>query len=490
MMQRQIRKVGIALLIAFLAVFAQLNYVQIFAARDIASNPANVRALLREYSIKRGDILTRDGTQVATSHATKGKLKYKREYPEGELFGHITGFYSIVYGSERAESAYSDVLLGDAGVLSMQDIRDRLFDSGEQGDDVVLTINSQLQQVAREALGENRGAVVALDPSTGDIKAMWSNPSYDPGPLASHDGKEQRKYRKTLKPNSRTSPLISLATSRTYPPGSTFKVVSTIAALESGRYKPDSTFPDPDEIELPLTDNTLTNFTKRSCTGGAEIDLFTALEISCDTTYGLIGLEIPDEIMETSEAFGFNERLPFDLRNEASVFPDIPDEDEPLRAYAGIGQGDVAATPLQMALVAAGVANGGEVMQPELLHQVIDPSGGVVRETSPEVMSEAMSERTASVVRDMMVAVVETGTGTNAQIPGIQVAGKTGTSQTVEGADPHAWFIAFAPAEDPEIAIAVIVENGGSIGSEATGGALAAPIAKRVIEADRQISQW
>lgn len=490
MMQRQIRRVGIALLIAFLAVFAQLNYVQIFAARDIASNPANVRALLREYSIKRGDILTRDGTQIATSNATKGRLKYEREYPQSNLFAHVTGFYSIVYGAERAESAYNGELLGDAGVLSMQDIRDRLFNSGEQGDDVVLTINSQLQEVARDALGDNRGAVVAIEPSTGDIKAMWSSPSYDPGPLASHDGKEQRQHWKSLNPKSQKSPLISLATSRTYPPGSTFKVVSTIAALESGQYQADSTFPDPNEIELPLTDNTLTNYTKTSCTGSPEIDLFTALEISCDTTYGLIGLEIPAEMRETAEAFGFNERLPFDLRNEVSVYPDIADEDEPLRAYAGIGQGDVSATPLQMAMVAAGVANGGEVMEPELLHQVIDPTGGVVRETSPEVMSKAMSGRTARIVRDMMVAVVESGTGTNAQIPGIQVAGKTGTSQTVEGADPHAWFIAFAPAENPEIAVAVIVENGGSLGSEATGGALAAPIAKRVMEADRQISQW
>ncbi|MGI8775770.1 MAG: peptidoglycan D,D-transpeptidase FtsI family protein [Actinomycetota bacterium] len=490
MMQRQIRRVGITLLIAFLAVFAQLNYIQIFAARDIASNPANIRALLREYSIKRGDILTRDGTQIATSTATNDRLKYLREYPEGELFGHLTGFYSVLYGRDRAESAYNDELLGDVGVLSMQDIRDRLFDSGEQGDDVVLTLNSQLQKVAREALGDNRGSVVALDPSTGAVKAMWSNPSYDPGPLADHNTKKERKYWRSLKPRSRTSPLIPLATSRVYPPGSTFKVVSTIAALESGKYKPDSTFPDPDEIELPLTDNTLTNFTRTSCTGGPEIDLFTALEISCDTTYGLIGLEIPDQVRETAEAFGFNERLPFDLTNAVSVFPEIPDEEEPLRAYAGIGQGDVSASPLQMALVAAGVANDGTLMEPRLVHQIIDPSGGVVRESRPQEMSTPMSRSTARTVRDMMVAVVESGTGTNAQIPGIQVAGKTGTSQTAEGADPHAWFIAFAPAEDPEIAVAVIVENGGSVGSEATGGALAAPIAKRLIEADRQISNW
>ena len=488
-MQSQIRRVGAGLVLAFIAVFLQLNYVQIFAAERIAGNNANVRALLREYSIKRGDILTSDGEEIATSTKTGGKLQFQREYPDGELYGHISGFYSITYGKSRLEATYDEQMLGDAGVLSMQDIEDRLFGSGEQGEDIVLTVNSELQKVAQQALGNERGAVVAIEPKTGAVKAMWSNPSYDPGPLASHTSKEAKAHWESLDPKSQSSPLISLATSRTYPPGSTFKVVVTAAALESGRYDQNDTFPDPVELELPDTDETLQNFSKTACQGGS-IDLFTALEISCDTTYGILGLEIPGEIFDTAEEFGFNETIPFDVGTEASTFPEEGEDRKPFRAYAAIGQGDVAATPLQMAMVAAGVANGGEVMKPYLVQQILDPGGASVRETDPETLGTPMSSSTARILTEMMEAVVETGTGTSAQIPGVRVAGKTGTAQTVEGANPHTWFISFAPANDPEIAIAVIVENGGSFGSEATGGAVAAPIAKAVMEADRRISGW
>jgi peptidoglycan glycosyltransferase len=491
-MSSQIRKVGIGLLLAFGALFLQLNYVQIWAAEDIASNPANIRALIAEYSVKRGDISTLDGEPVATSRATKGRYKYERVYPGGELYAHIAGYKSLVYGTTRLEAAYDEQLQGESSVLSMQDIEDRLRGSEEQGDDLRLTIHSRLQEEARAALAGRDGAIVALNPQTGEVRAMWSNPSYDPNPLASHDPKEVRRYRATLDPNSRTSPLISRATSRSFAPGSTFKVVTTAAALESGRYNERSTFPDPVELELPLTDETLQNFTRTSCIGGGEIDLFTALEISCDTTYGILGMDVYDELFDTAEDLGFNEPIPFDVVTEASVFPRIPDDEEPLRAFAGIGQGSVSATPLQMALVAATVANDGEVPRPRLVRQVIDPSGGVVDPFTPETLGRAMSAETAATVTEMMEAVVASGsgTGTAAQMDGVAVAGKTGTAQTVPGEDPHAWFIAFAPAEDPRLAVAVVVESG-SAGSEATGGAVAAPLAKRILEMDRSLSpEW
>ena len=487
-MHRQIRKVGIGLVFLFLAVFLQLNYVQIFAAEEIASNNANIRSLLREYSIKRGDIITLDGTRVAVSEPKKGQLRFRRTYPEGELYGHITGFYSIRYGTSRIESAFNDQLLGDSGVISMQDIQDRFLGSGEEGDDVRLTIHSRLQEAARDALGGETGAVVAMDPQTGEVRAMWSNPSYDPTPLASHDGKEAKRYWESLDPTSPRSALVPGATHRGYAPGSTVKVITTAAALET-KYQPNDTFEDPAELELPQTDETLTNFTKTSCAGG-QIDLFTALEISCDTTFAMIGMEIPNEIRETAEAMGFNEQIPFEVGTEVSAFPEVGEDNKPFQAYVAIGQGDVVATPLQMALVAASVANGGVTPRPQLVREVIDPSGGIVERYQPESMEQAMSSDTAREVTEMMKAVVESGTGTAAQIPGIQVAGKTGTAQTVPGENPHAWFIAFAPAEDPKLAVAVIVENGGSAGSEATGGAVAAPIAKLLIEADRQIRGW
>ncbi|MDP9067735.1 MAG: penicillin-binding transpeptidase domain-containing protein [Actinomycetota bacterium] len=489
-MQRQIRKVGFGLVVAFMAVFFQLNYVQIFAAERIASNNANVRSLLREYSIARGDILTLDGTRVAVSEPTGDRLEYRRSYPGGALYGHITGYYSIRYGTSRIESAYNEQLLGDSGVISMQDIQDQFLGSGEEGDDVRLTIHSRLQEVARSALGDNEGAVVALDPQSGEVRAMWSNPSYDPTPLASHDGKEAKRYWESLNPDSPTGPLVSRVTSVGYPPGSTAKVVTAAAALES-KYEPDSVFPDPVELELPQTDETLTNFTKTSCAGG-QIDLRTALEVSCDTTFAMLGMEIPNEIRQMAEAIGFNEPIPFDVGTEPSNFPEVGEDAKPFQAYVGIGQGDVVATPLQMALVAATVANGGEVPRPQLVREVIDPSGGIVDRIQPESLGTAMSSETAREVTELMEAVVhgDNGTGQAAQIPGVTVAGKTGTAQTVEGENPHVWFIAFAPVEDPQLAVAVIVESGGTVGSEATGGAVAAPIAKQVLEADRQIREW
>ena len=331
---------------------------------------------------------------------------------------------------------------------------------------------------------------MAMDPSSGEVRAMYSNPTYDPGPLSSHDSDEIRSYRRSLQPNSPDSPLLSKATSRSFPPGSTFKVVTAAAALESGRFGPTSTFPDPEALDLPLTDNTLTNFTNTSCTGTGSIDLFTALVQSCDTTFAILGLRLPEELRRTAGALGFNEPLPFDVGTAASTFPEVPDDQEPLRAFAGIGQGDVAATPLQMALVAATVANGGQVPRPQLVREVRDASGSVVEAQRSAPLGRAFSVATAQELTRMMTSVVAEGTGTAAQIDGVEVAGKTGTAQTVEGASPHAWFICFAPASNPQIAVAVLVENGGELGSEATGGAVAAPIAKAVIEADRRIRQW
>ena len=267
--------------------------------------------------------------------------------------------------------------------------------------------------------------------------------------------------------------------------------MTTAAALESGCYQASSTVPDPVALELPQTDETLTNFTKTSCAGGGQIDLFTALEVSCDTTYAILGLELHDDIRAMAEALGFNSAIPFDTRVEPSRFPAVPDDRLPLRAFAGIGQGDVVATPLQMAVVAAAIANGGEIPRPRLVREIIDASGSIVDTFAPESLGRAMSAETASSLTEMMVAVVDSGTGTNARIPGVDVAAKTGTAQSAEGAAPHAWFITFAPADDPKIAVAVVVENGGSFGAEATGGVVAAPIARAVMLRHREISpEW
>jgi penicillin-binding protein A len=489
-MQRQIRIVGLGILVGFIAIFAMLNYVQFFEAEAIAENRANRRALYAEYAIRRGDIVTSDQVTVARSQATNDRLKYLREYPGGSLFGHITGYYSHIYGTDQLERSFDDFLLGDAGEISMQEIQDNLFGGEKHGDNLILTVDSRLQEAARSALGENRGAVVAMDPQTGEVLALWSNPSYDPGPLATHESKEARAAWNALEPQSATSPLINLTTLRRYPPGSTFKVVTAAAALENGA-TPETRYPDPATLDLPLTDETLSNFSGSTCVGGGEITLFNALQISCNTTFGKLGLDFHDEIVETSEGLGFNGVPDFDVRLAESLVEPVPDDEEPFRAFVGIGQRGVDATPLQMALVAATVANGGDVPRPRLVKEIVDRSGGTVERYEPDTLGEAFSSQTAEDLTEMMVAVVADGTGTAAQIEGVEVAGKTGTAQTGrEGEAPHAWFISFAPADDPQIATAVIVENGGDAGSEATGGAVAAPISKAVMEADRRIRGW
>jgi penicillin-binding protein A len=488
-METQVRRVGWGLLVAFLAVFAQLNYVQIFAAENIASNPANIRSLLREYSIKRGDIVTIDGVTVAQSIATDDRLKFLRRYPEAELYGHITGYYSLVFGADRIERTYHDQLLGESGVISMQDIQDRFLGSGERGDDVRLTIDSRVQAAARDALGSNQGAVVALDPQTGAIRAMWSNPSFDPNPISSHRPGRIRQAWENL--NEQTpNPLQHIATTRGFPPGSTFKVVTAAAALESGRFNPQSTFDDPVSFTPPQTSSSISNFSGGTCAGGGQISLADALRVSCNTTFAQLGLEVSGPMAGVTTGMGFNRRIPFDVSTEASTFERADENNLPRRSLAGIGQGDVVTTPLQMALVAASIANGGETPKPRLVEEVSDPSGGIVARPSDESIGTAMSESTARTLTEMMVAVVTDGTGANAQIPGLEIAGKTGTAQSAEGAAPHAWFIAFAPAQNPRIAVAVFVQNGGSFGAEATGGTVAAPMARQVIEEDREVRRW
>jgi penicillin-binding protein A len=480
--QRQIRRMGIGLVIAFLLLFAQLNYVQFFAAGDIASNRANPRALIREYSIKRGDILSLNGKKLATSVATKDRLKYRRTYPMGELFGHITGYYSINYGPSRIESSYNDHLLGDSGVVSIQDIEDRFTESEEQGNRVRLTIDTRLQEAARAALGEERGAVVALDPTSGEVKALWSNPSFDPEPLASHSSKEQKQYWGSLDPTSSTGPLVNIATTRGYPPGSTFKVVTAAAALERKTELVDKSYPVLRQLDLPHTNNDLPNFGGSSCGG----PLPQLLRVSCNTGFAQMGLDLgTDALRGEAEDFGFGSRPPIDLPpgSGRSRFPSTDGwlRDDPQLAQSAIGQNDVVATPLQMALVAAGVANKGVIMKPHAMAEVRDDEGEVVRRFSAGEWRRATSAETAAALTEMMIGVVDGGTARGMALPGVKVAGKTGTAQTT-GRNAHAWIVGFAPADAPKIAVAVIVESQPGV-SEATGGRVAAPIARAVIQA-------
>ena len=492
-MERQIRRLGIALMVLFVIAFAQVNYLQVFAADRIADDPANAqRQLIAEYKVDRGSILAADGTTVlASSRKSPGDLRFQRRYPHGELYAHETGFYSFVFGRTELEQTYNDFLAGDAPELLQQTLTDLILGRPKQGATIVTTLVPEIQEVAAaEAAGEAGDvAIAAIDPATGDVLALVSEPTYDPNLLASQDPKVVRDAWDALNEDPE-KPLLSRASDELFPPGSTFKLVTASAALENG-FGPDSLWPNPNELDLPLTDATIENFGGSTCSGGSQITLADALRQSCNVVFGAVGLELgADALAEQAREYGFTaepgeDLVPFDIPWTSGVFP-APEtfaEREPAVAISAIGQQDVAANPLQMALVAAAIGNGGVEMQPRLVTEARDPTGQVIAEFAPQEFSQPLSAANAAALTQMMVGVVESGTGTAAQIPGVTVAGKTGTAQHGEGANPHAWFVSFAPAEAPEVAVAVIVLDGGSLSSEATGGQLAAPIARAVLEA-------
>jgi len=492
-MERQIRRLGVALMVLFVIAFAQVNYLQVFAADRIADDPANAqRQLIAEYKVDRGSILAADGTTVlASSRKSPGDLRFQRRYPHGELYAHETGFYSFVFGRTELEQAFNDFLAGDAPELLQQTLTDLILGRPKQGATIVTTLVPEIQEAAAAAAAAEAGdvAIAAIDPATGDVLALVSEPTYDPNLLASQDPKVVRDSWEVLNEDP-DKPLLSRASDELFPPGSTFKLVTASAALENG-FGPDSLWPNPNELDLPLTDATIENFGGSTCSGGSQITLADALRQSCNVVFGEVGLELgADALAEQAREYGFTaepgeDLVPFDIPWTSGVFP-APEtfaEREPAVAISAIGQQDVAANPLQMALVAAAIGNGGVEMQPRLVTEARDPTGQVIAEFAPQEFSQPLSAANAAALTQMMVGVVQSGTGTAAQIPGVTVAGKTGTAQHGEGANPHAWFVSFAPAEAPEVAVAVIVLDGGSLSSEATGGQLAAPIARAVLEA-------
>jgi peptidoglycan glycosyltransferase len=485
-MDRQIRRLAVAFLVLFLLVFAQVNYLQVFAARDLANNPANVRLLLQEFRVDRGEILARDGkTVLARSNATKGRLKYQREYPHGQLYADVTGYYSFLFGRYGLEQSENDYLSGRGPELIPQTLVDEILGRDKRGATVVTTIDAQLQQVAARALGGLPGGVVALDPRTGEILALVANPTYDPNPVSSNQKSVAEPARKALLKDP-AKPLLSRALQELFPPGSTFKLVTAAAALENG-VKPEDTFPNPPALTLPNSTSVIHNFGGEHCLGGApRVSLADALRISCNVVFGQIGLDLgAEKLVAQAQAFGFDQDVPFEVPfAEGSIPPaDSFQGAESFVATSAIGQQDVRANPLMMALVAAAIANDGVEMVPHLVKEIRDADGRIVKTIGPEEFGRPISQKTAVELTDMMVNVVNAGTGTAAQIPGIQVAGKTGTAEDRPDGNPDAWFVSFAPAENPKIVVAVVVLNGGSLGSEATGGAVAAPIARAVIEA-------
>jgi peptidoglycan glycosyltransferase len=408
-------------------------------------------------------------------------FKFQREYPLGPLTSQIVGYQSFVVGNTGIEKTYNDELTGRASDLQFNNLGD-IFSGKQNTGRVVLSVNAGLQRLAQQELGQQRGSVVLLDVKTGGIVAMYSNPSFDPQPLAGHDTKNVNAYFQLLSANT-IKPNLARAFRELYPPGSTFKTVTTATGLDDGKTTPDKTYPFLSSLALPQTTARLQNFGGETC-GGTLVESFV---VSCNTTFGQIGLDLGNDLVPGMARFGVGAIVPVDIApgSVQTVGPVAGtfDSDQPAFAQAAIGQRDVAVTPLQMALVAEAVANQGVIYKPHAAAEIRDANDSTVRTIGAEQWRTAMSPATAQALTSMMEQVVQRGTGTRARIPGITVAGKTGTAQTTPGAAPHAWFIGFAPAEAPRYAVAVLVEHGGNLGSDATGGAVAGPIAATMLKA-------
>ena len=482
-MNTPIRKVAIAALALFGLLILNVNYVQVFEGDDLRTDPGNTRVLLDEYERERGAIVV-DGHGIARSVVTGDKLKYLRQYPSKDLYSDVTGFYSLIYGATGIEQTDNDVLSGNDNRLFTARLSDLLTGRDPKGGNVVLTLQSKAQQAAYNGLNGRPGAVVALDPKTGAILAMASSPSYDPNPIASHDTDQIRAaYKKYI--NTVNEPLLNRAISNTYPPGSTFKVIVSAAALAAGK-TPNSLIDCPHRYKLPLGSLELKNFDDEPCPA-AKVTLQDALTRSLNTAYANLGVQLGQSAIKAqAAAFGITDQaFTTPLRVAGSSVGTIPDANA--LAQSSIGQRDVRLTPLQGAMIAAAVVNNGTLMKPYLVKELQAPDFSPFDQTEPTPFNpnqpEAVSPAVAAQLKQMMINVVQNGTGKSAQIAGIEVGGKTGTAENLKHAQPHAWFIGFATSGQKQVAVAVMLEHAGTTGREVTGGQAAAPLAKSVIEA-------
>ena len=488
-MNKPIRTIAIFCLVLFLALMVNATYLQYVQADDLNDRAGNARVFNAAYSRDRGSIVVGEDV-VADSEEVDDQYEYLRTYPQPFKYAALTGFFAYAYGATQLERSQNDVLSGEDSRLFVTRLVDLLGNEPTKGGNVLLTIDPAAQDAAYAGLdavpGDVEGAVVALEPKTGKVLAMVSSPSYDPNTLSSHDFDAVRDSYDRLT-GDESEPLLNRAVQKTLPPGSTFKLVTAAAALESGRYtSAEDLVPGGATYQLPQTsgDTGLIDNEGRSC-GSGRIPFTQAMEQSCNTTFARLAIEVgQEEMRKRAEAFGFNDDSYLqDLRPQAaSVFPE--EANEPQVGQTGIGQYEVRATPLQMAMVAAGIANNGVVMPPYLVYAVQSADLDIVESTEPEEYSEAVSAETAAELTKLMVATVDEGTASPAAIRGIPVAGKTGTAQSgVDEVPPYAWFVSFAPADDPQVAVAVMIEQADIPRGEIAGGAIGGPIAKAVMEA-------
>ncbi|MGO1600165.1 MAG: peptidoglycan D,D-transpeptidase FtsI family protein [Brachybacterium sp.] len=477
-MNRPLRHVWLVISVLFVLLFTSTTYFQVIAQDRLNAHGQNDRTLYNEYGRHRGPIVV-DGHAIANSQSSDDTYGYLRGYDPGAMYAPVTGYYSVVYGFTGLERALNDTLSGEADALFYHRISDILSGRQGRGATVELTLDAAAQEAAWDALDGRRGSVVALDPETGAVLAMVSAPSYDPDRLASHDRESVREAWTELNEDPER-PLVNRAIGGDlYPPGSAFKLVVAASALESGEYTAESEIPGPGTWELPNSSAVMNNHAgggTEACGPEDTSTLAEALRQSCNTSFAMLGVDLGEEqLRETAQGFGFGQRLEIPL----SVTPSTigQDLDDAQLATTSIGQYETRVTPLQMAMVAGTFANDGVVMQPQLVQAVRTSDLSTVAELTPQEIGQPLTAANSAQMRQMMVGVVEDGTGTAAAIDGVEVGGKTGTAEWGEDRRAHSWFVGYGQQEDQKIAVAVMVEEGGY------GSRTAAPIAQDVMEA-------
>ncbi|MFF9770310.1 peptidoglycan D,D-transpeptidase FtsI family protein [Streptomyces sp. NPDC053086] len=488
-MNKPLRRIAVFCGLLVLTLLLRDNWLQYLKADSLKEDPKNRRVTIARYATPRGDIIVGGNPITGSSASSKtglNDLKYKRTYKNGSMWAPVTGYASQAFGATQLESIEDGILTGDDDRLFFRKTLDMITGKEQQGGNVVTTLNSAAQKAAFDGLKKQggKGAVVALEPSTGKILALASYPSYDPSSFAGNSDDDAAAWKKLQKKYNPNDPMLNRALRETYPPGSTFKVVTAAAALENGKYtsadeKTDSPLP----WTMPGTTTQLKNEGNIPC---KDAPMRVALQYSCNTVFGKIGSDLGnDKMLAEAKKFGFDAEQFTPVRATASVFSD--DMNQSQTALSSIGQYNTAATPLQMAMVASAVANDGKLMKPYMVDSLQSSNLDPVAKTEPEELSRPLSPKNAQILQDMMQTVVEKGTGTNAKIDGVTVGGKTGTAQhgVANSENPYAWFISYAKQSDGSspVAVAVVIEDDAANRDDISGGGLAAPIAKNVMEA-------
>jgi peptidoglycan glycosyltransferase len=484
---KQIRKLAAALLVLYLALFVQLNVLQVGKKEALDSHPLNNRQTIRDFNRPRGPIVSADGVEVARSVPTVGtsQFKFQREYPTKDLFSNVTGYYTYSFGSTQLEKTKDAVLLGDTATQKVNGV----FGGSDNTGSVRLTMRADLQKVAADALGAREGSVIVMDPNTGAVLAMVSYPRFDANQVAVHDAKQAEDVLAFLN-NYPGKPLVANAYQERYMPGSSFKIVTTSIAFQNGTTSMDRTFPVETSWVPPQTTDPIQNYGGHAC-GGTMDEVFYK---SCNIPFAQMAVELgPERMIAGTRAWGIGEKLPIDLPGaaasnfeKANGVPIDFANNLPLLAIGGFGQANDLMVPLQMCMVASTIAAGGRMMQPFVVDATLDHSGKVLKRTTPTVWKTPVNQTTATTIGGMMVDVVNKGTGRPMQLAnGIQAAAKTGTAQLNATGQPqrsHAWIVSYAPAEAPKYAIAVVLKGTNAEISAGTGGRLAGPVAKQVLD--------